>query len=295
MKKYLTLLATVSLSALLLFSTFGDMSLEPCNVILISWDGVQREHFHDMIEKGDLPNVSYLLREGGIADISITDHVTDTKSGHAQMLTGYPPSVSRVYNNRQFKPIPPGFTIFEQLEDYSSGEIVTIMLTGKTHHLGGERGEPFFITRRSLDVFDSNKAHADVVGPKALYYLEKYKNNQILAFFHFSDPDCAGHRYGENSPEYEEAIRTCDEWLGKIMTFLKENDLYGRTILYVTSDHGFDEGKTTHYRAPFVFIVSNKKVASGDQKDIVPTILSDFGINPAEVDPPLPGRDLSYL
>lgn len=143
-----------------------------------------------------------------------------------------------------------------------------------------------------MDVFDSNVAHANVVRPKAVDYIEKYKKEQFFAFFRFSDPDSAGHTYGENSKEYEDAVRTCDERLGVTVEELKENGLYGNTILYVTSDHGFDEGKTRHNNAPCVFICSSKSMKGGGQKDIVPTVLQDFGVNISEIRPKLSGKPL---
>ncbi|MFQ6088205.1 MAG: alkaline phosphatase family protein [Candidatus Methanofastidiosia archaeon] len=113
--------------------------------------------------------------------------------------------------------------IFERLEKHLGKEnIKTIMLTGKTHNLGGEGGEPFYLSKNHIDVFDLNSANADVVGKKALSYLEEYKNERYFAFFHFSDPNHKGHRFGENSKEYEEGIKMCDLWLGKIISKLKK-------------------------------------------------------------------------
>jgi len=282
----------IIIPCMLLLSIANCSSVQSPNVILISWDGVQREHLYNMLEEGKLPNLQSLIWEGGVADITVTDHTTDTKAGHSEMLSGYPPRITGVYNNKRFKPIPKGYTIFERLEKYSGGKIVTVMLTGKTHHLGGEKGEPYFITKRYIDVFDSNAAPATVVGPKALNYIEKYKNRQFFFFFHFSDPDSNGHKYGENSTQYENGIMACDLWLGKIIASLKEKGIYENTIIYVTADHGFDEGKKTHSNAPYVFIASNRKVRGGDQKDIVPTILKDFGISISEMKPRLPGKSL---
>ncbi len=276
---------------LVLLSTSSTSAQSP-NVILISWDGVQRAHLYDLLERGELPNLHSLMERGGIAPITITDHFTDTKSGHAEMLTGYPPRITGVWNNRTFKPIPEGYTLFERLENHFSERIVTVMLTGKTHNLGGERGEPYFKAKRSMDVFDSNAAHADVVGPKAVEYVKKYRGKQFFAFFHFSDSDSAGHTFGENSKEYEDAIKTCDRWLGEIVEELKVDGLYGKTILYVTSDHGVDEGRKTHNNAPYVFICSSRNVKGGDQKDIVPTILQDYGVNISQIRPKLPGKSL---
>jgi len=48
---------------------------------------------------------------------------------------------------------------------------------------------PIFLScEKKHDVFDSNAAHARIVG-KALKYIERYKEKQFFFFFHFSDPD----------------------------------------------------------------------------------------------------------
>jgi dienelactone hydrolase len=285
----------IIIPCMVLLSIANGSSIQLLNVILISWDGVQREHLYNMLEEGKLPNLQSLIWEVGIADITVTDHTTDTKAGHSEMLTGYPPRITSVWNNKKFKPIPKGYTIFERLEKHSGGKIVTVMLTGKTHNLGGERGEPFYIAKKNIDVFDSNAAPASVVGPKAINYIERYYTKQFFFFFHFSDPDSKGHLYGENSTQYENGIIACDLWLGKIIASIKEKGIYENTIIYVTADHGFDEGKKTHSNAPYVFIASNRKVRSGDQKDIVPTILQDFGISISEMRPGLLGKSLRVV
>ena len=282
----------------------------PKNVILISWDGVQQNHLRECLARKELPHLQALINEGIIVQIDVT-HRTDTKAGHAQMLTGYEPETTGVYGNGNFRPIPPGYTIFERLEEHFGAQnIATIMLTGKAGNVGGkgprvvkdkktgkERkvpGEPFFLTKNDLDEFDSNAAPATVVGPKALGYLDKYKDMRFFAFFHFSDPDSKGHRFGENSPEYTQAIITCDEWLGKIVARLKEYDLCEKTVIYVTTDHGFDEGRRRHSMAPYIFLAtSDKRVKRrGNQRDIAPTILSLF-MEVEKIEPPFPGRSLA--
>jgi hypothetical protein len=69
---------------------------EQRNAILISWDGALREHVRANVEKGKLPNLARLAGEGALVDINVTGHMTDTKPGHAQLLTGYDPNLTGV-------------------------------------------------------------------------------------------------------------------------------------------------------------------------------------------------------
>jgi len=316
------------------------------NVILISWDGVQREHLRELLETKKLPNLARLSANGGLVDIDVVGHQTDTKAGHTQMLTGREPETTGVYSNSRFMPIPEGLSIFEYLQgQFGRDRVATVMLTGKSHHIGsmgpveargarnkalsllrepkgGQKreqlkkfisnllsklknrraaktstnGEPWYLIRDNLTVWDGDlQRDASQVGPLALEYLQRFSAQRLFAFFHFSDPDHAGHGHGENSPEYSDAIVTCDAWLGRILAKLETLGIADRTIVFVTSDHGFDEGKTSHKDAPFVFLATNdpKVTYSGLQRDIVPTILMEMGVDPSKMAPPLPGRSLA--
>lgn len=304
-----------------LYSDDGQKRREPSrkeNVILISWDGVQLMHLKECLYRRELPNLAKLAKDGTIVEIYLTNK-TDTKCGHAVMLTGYDPQVTGVFGNRKFKPIPEGYTIFERAENhFGKDRIVTLMLTGKGNNLGSKgpgiekvrkglrrvdgvdglehQGQPYYLTKKSLDVWDGDKARdATEVGPPALKYIEKFKEKRFLFFYHFSDPDHNGHRHGENSKEYTDAIITCDEWLGKIVGKLKECGIYEKTAIYVTSDHGFDEGGYGHSMAPYVFLVTNaqKNLRWGLQMDIAPTILEFLGVDVSGIEPPLWGVSLT--
>ncbi|NJL43274.1 MAG: hypothetical protein HC935_08045 [Pseudanabaena sp. SU_2_4] len=84
------------------------------------------------------------------------------------------------------------------------------------------------------------------VGTQALAAIDNYKDDPFFFFFHFGDIDRNGHIFGENSQEYNDALITADTWLGKIVTRLRELNLYDNTQIYVTADHGFDEGQRSH-------------------------------------------------
>jgi arylsulfatase A-like enzyme len=128
------------LAALILASTTAFKPSTPArqrNAILISWDGALREHVNDCLKRKEMPNLARLIEEGRMVDVEISDHVTDTKAGHAQILTGYAPETTGVYSNTRFRPIPRGLSIFERLDQaFGKTGIATIMLTGKAMGLG---------------------------------------------------------------------------------------------------------------------------------------------------------------
>ncbi|NIN93629.1 MAG: hypothetical protein GTO49_01270, partial [Anaerolineae bacterium] len=106
-------------------------------------------------------------------------------------------------------------------------------------------------------------------------------NDHFFAFFLFRDPDNLGHLEGEDSVYYSNGILDGDRWLGSIVGKLHELGIYERTLIYVTTDHGFDEGQNRHGNAPYGIFTSNDPliVRSGDRKDIAPTILERYGIS----------------
>jgi predicted AlkP superfamily pyrophosphatase or phosphodiesterase len=302
------ILAELSLAGL---GAAGD-SLEVRNAVLISWDGAERAEVQRLLTRGELPNLRRLMEEGGMVPVQVTGHTTDTKAGHTQMLSGYPPQVTGVYSNGRYKAIPKGFSVFERFQQACGENVATLMVTGKRDNLGGrgpghplsrareqkgrvsKTGEPFYLTKQALTLFDSNQAGCEVVGPKSLAALELARGKRFLAFFHFSDPDHAGHRHGEGSEEYRRAIRNCDEWLGKIREMLSAMGVAEKTGIFVTADHGFDILQKTHKNAPDVFLVSNLGLMgkSGRQLDIVPTVLEALGVGWEQFRPKLTGESL---
>jgi hypothetical protein len=228
------------------------------NVILIGWDGVQRNHLFELLNRGLLPNLQSFISGGTIVNVTVSDHRTDTKSGWTQILTGYRWWKTGVYNNVYwFHSVPLGFTIPERVESYfGKDKVATAHITGKLGHMEVQNGsgtaatglythEAIFSNVPSrVDVCDVGARNAGVVGPLMLRFLGNYSKSHFFAFFHFSDPDSAGHNTtlgGENSVLYENAIVRCDNWTGQILNRLNALNIAQNTLVYITADHGFDE------------------------------------------------------
>jgi hypothetical protein len=296
------------------------------NVILLGWDGVQRDDLFNLLNSGQMPNLSALIQKGTIVNVTVSDHPTDTKAGWTQILTGYKWWRTGVFDNVfWFNSIPAGYTIPERLEKiYGKDNIVTAFIKAKVNHMEtidgtntAQIGTPWSIYTNEaiyshlpseLDVISSgtpdngpydanNDRYADVVGPVTIQFLQNNSDNHFFAFFHFGDPDHKGHLYGENSVEYLNAIKTCDYWLGQIMTTLEAHDIAKNTLIYLTTDHGFDKGLETHYYAPNTFLATNDKnvTRNGDEVDIAPTIYYGLGLWNQSFNPSLDGFPLQTI
>jgi arylsulfatase A-like enzyme len=134
----------------------------------------------------------------------------------------------------------------------------------------------------------------EAVGTKAIELLSQYQSKPFFFFVHFAEVDHQGHRFGENSKEYNDALISNDLWTGKIIAKLKELGLYDNTMVYVTADHGFNEGAKNHKSAPHVTLGTNDKgvCRNGDRADITPTILERFGLDLKTFSPALAGHSL---
>jgi hypothetical protein len=290
--------------------TVNGQSIENKNVVLIGWDGVQRNHLYELLNRSALPNLASFVDQGTMVNITVSDHGTDTKAGWTQILTGYRWWRNGVFNNVYwFHGIPAGFTSLERAENYfGSNNIVTGFIVGKLAHMEIRDGTGDAVNGRythealyrnlipTLDVVTNGDRNDSIIGPAMLQFVTNRAGNHFFAFFHFSDPDSAGHnpQGGENSALYENAIIRCDFWLGQLVERLKTLGIDQKTLIYLTADHGFDEGGFQHLYAPYIFLASNDKrvTRNGDQIDVAPTVYYGLGMWGNNFSPALDGYPL---
>ncbi|MFZ5784955.1 MAG: alkaline phosphatase family protein [Acidobacteriota bacterium] len=260
------------------------------HVLIVGWDGVQRDHLHECLarrlpgcEQG-LPNLE-ALSGGRVFDLVVTSAYTETKPGWVEILTGLDARPLGIESNRSYRPVPEGFSLFERLERHlGEGAVTSLFIAGKGENLGGRCDvypqEPWCITAGRVDFFRNNLGGNDAVGAVALARLEASRGAEhLVAFVHFEDPDHTGHQSGENSAAYTSRLLDDDRWLGLLVDKLHEVRLLARTLVYVVTDHGFDEGRKSHLNAPFGFVAGNDPgiLRAADRKDITPTVLKRFG------------------
>ena len=154
---------------------------------------------------------------------------------------------------------------------------------------------PYYNMHSALEVWEFGLMDDEKVGTKALHYLDRYKDKPFFFFVHFAEVDHSGHKHGENSKEYNNALISNDTWTGKIIAKLKELGLYDDTLVIVTADHGFDEGDDSHRYAPYVFLAANTKKINrnGLRGDVTPTIYDLLGVDTTTFKPKLDGSALT--
>jgi hypothetical protein len=265
----------------------------PVNVILFGWDGAQRAHLKECLARGELPTLRAMADKGRLVAIDVV-RTTDTKSGWSQILTGYQPETTGVFSNSRFQPIPEGYTIFERLEARYGSRFVTVAVVAKKDHVGYDTGLPYANAVTHMDHFDNGLLKNELVAERAMQYLEQYRSRPFFFFVHFAQPDTSGHASGENSQEFTDGIVSDDHWTGRVLAKLEALGLAGKTAVYITADHGFDEGRRSHGDAPYVFLATTDRgvMRRGLREDVTPTIYDRLGLDLGALSPSLDGRSL---
>ncbi len=275
------------------------------NIIVVGWDGTQRDHFFECYNRelpecaAGLPNIAGLSNDT-IYRSTTTNASTSTKPGWAQLFSGYDAEVTGIWDLAIYQPIPEGYSVFEKIETHFGPEnVVTMFISAKGDHTGDvcvgevtydrqgnliieELGQPWCYASDHIDYFELNRLRNGDIGNRALELLEAHQHDLFFALFLFRDPDVTGHLSGENSVEYSRRLLELDGWLGQIRAKVQALGISDKTLIYVVTDHGFDEGKTNHLNAPYGFFASNDPLVmrSGDRKDPAATWLDRYGIDP---------------
>ena len=285
------------------------------NTILVSCDGFDRAVMKELLDADALPTFRKLARMFSdtdfVVNVTLTGHQTETKPGHAVMITGLIPEHSLVQSNSRFQPVPKGLTIHERIKAHNP-QIKTVFVSSKRENVGamtaeelGNRekdgikilGGPYLNAKENIDIFsatDKNPADAKKV---FLESLEQVKNDRFFAFLHFRSPDSEGHAFGRESKEYRDSLKKIDTHLAEIFDYLKANNIDGNTRIIITADHGFNPDAKHHHFAPWITMLTNDPTLLTKNTptlfDIPTTIMAKFGVDLNTLDPKPFGKEIT--
>jgi hypothetical protein len=290
-------------------------SMTDKRVILIIWDGTQRNHLLELFSNNQLPNLKSMVDGGGLlrTDLVINTETClpgsgdgyDLETGPAcpAMLTGYGYPVTQNQDNRYPNPIPQGLTFFERVKQ-AYPDIKTGLVSNRSEEFWPL--PPLQNAQPTMDYWYAAKSlRGDLqVVNHTIDFLNLYSSYPFFLVVHFVTPDNAGHVYGENSSEYTNSIIGDDTQLGLILAQVSNLGIAGDTTVLVTTDHGFGEDTNQHeactddnrniWVAANTANVINNFAVPAYETGVTPTLFDLFGMDKNAVDPAFPSQSL-YL
>jgi arylsulfatase A-like enzyme/Tfp pilus assembly protein PilF len=240
----------------------------PHHVILITIDTVRADHTGPYGAKGvATPTLDALAHDGIVFDRAISQ-VPLTWPSHAVILTGTYPFQNGVQDFTG-QPLDPRFTsvaqVFKQ-QGYATGAVVSAFVLDRSWGLA--RGFDFYddafssqsFLNRDLGLVD-RKAGESV--SRAINWLEKNTRRPVFFWLHLYDPHSPydppePYRTQYQDHPYEGEIAYADHELGRLIAWLKRNQLYDRSLIVTLSDHGESLGE--HGENEHGFFIYNSTV-----------------------------------
>jgi len=226
------------------------------NVILISIDGFSRERFHEY--RYNMTTITNLIDQDWVL-FNVTNYadITQTRNGHATMLSGYLGADTGLFGNHfVYSSLPVGKTILEKAETkFGSDNVTTGFIAGKYKMIYPAFNETALLL---LDYVNIQEQPPEDTGDLCISFLEKYGNSHFVSFVHFRDPDKTGHSYGDRSAEWQSSLINVDEQLDRIIKKMYDMGIQNRTNVYITTDHGFPSVRGAgHRHEPYIWLLTN--------------------------------------
>src|SRR4030042_5088967 len=244
-------IVVVSLLLVLLFAS----SLFAESLVVIGWDGAGSNNVIPLLEQGKLPGLRSILDTGGVFVDIETISKTVTVPTHVVLFTGLTSDQTGVSTNRDTRTRVP------------IGDIITKKIRDRGDKVGWYVSKDFLWSNSPLKAITTNidggglyNAHTSSgctdgyitnLSSGAIQFIIDNRGTDFLLFIH-TNPDCYGHRDGENSERYLHEFIRSDELLQNVLSVIDAN-----TKVAVLNDHGFDEGMQEHNSAPDLWMVTN--------------------------------------
>jgi len=281
-----------------------DQDRPGTSVILISVDTLRADRLscfgYRALRTGNID----ALTAGGTLFSQTSSPVPLTLPSHVSMLTSTLPFYNGVRDHGQ--PLSNKVsTLAEVLKShgYRTAAFVGGFVLDK--RFGLDRGfdfydSPFNLRRQRRPDPGDVKRSGDEVVRSACQWLEKNSAYPFFLFLHVYDLhlpyEIPGRATRADAGGYDEALAYEDQVVGRFLTFIRQQDLYRKTLVVFTSDHGeslWEHGESTHgyfiyqstLRVPLIIHWPAGAKASPERidrpaslVDIAPTILQYLGI-----------------
>ena len=236
--------------------------LVPCDpargveyVINISVDGLGATYLKSLVNTNQLPNFRRLQVEGAWTNNARNDTAdTTTVANHTSMMTGRGVAGPTGHNYTDDGTPAAGVTIHSNKGSYVASVFDLVHDNGISTSLYANKSK-FVLYQRS---YDAANGAPDLTGPdngqnKIDTYFYKTDSLSLVteylaamtaaptrySFLHLRDPDTVGHASGWGTTDYNNAVKTIDGYVGRILNLVESSPtLRGKTTLILTADHG---------------------------------------------------------
>jgi predicted AlkP superfamily pyrophosphatase or phosphodiesterase len=230
---------------LLLWVGYGTALASPTPLlILISIDGYRA----DYLDKGHSPALAALAAEGVHAKGLRPVYPSLTYPNHYTLVTGLYPDEHGMVNNSMHDPALGSFTSSSRTANTDGrwwNQAEPIWVTAEKQ---GRRTASFFFPGTQAEIRGVRPTYWQLFDPtvspdkriqQALAWLDLPANQQpSFVSLYFEQTDVAGHNYGPDSPQVDEALAAIDTALGQLIAGLKQRNRLETTNLVIVSDHG---------------------------------------------------------
>jgi len=235
------------------------------NVLVVTIDTLRADHVGCYgYKQVKTPNIDSLCADGVVFRNAYTP-VPITLPSHSVIFTGTYPMLNGMHDfsgNRLGASQPTLASVLKE-SGYATGAVVAAAVLDS--RFGLNRGfdyyyDHFDFNRLSEANLDAMERPANEVADEALKWLGEHYQKPFFLWVHFYDPH---HPYRPPAP-YSETYRThpydgeiafADSQLGRVLAFLKNKGLYGRTLVVLLADHG--EGLGEHGEKTHGFFIYN--------------------------------------
>ena len=287
------------------------------NVVVVTLDTTRADRLGCYGFKGiETPNLDALARDGVVFQ-NETATVPLTLPSHTSIFTGLVPPHHGVRDNGGFVLAGDKTTLAERFKaaGYATGAFVAAwVLEGRWGLNQGfdHYGDQFELSKYKVLSLGTVQKPGDEVMDEAIAWLEGVKAKKFFAWVHLYDPHTP---YEPPEPfksrypgqPYLGEIAYTDKVVGRLVDWLREKEVLGRTLVVITGDHGEslgEHGEAAHAyfiydsttRVPLIvrtpWGLRGRVRAQTSAVDIFPTVLDLVGLPP---EPGIDGRSAARL
>jgi len=292
--------------------------IDDLGVVLISVDTLRHDLGYTGYERPISPNIDALAERSAVFENAYALASYTGKSLGPMLIGRYPSETHRGWWH---------FNRFDERETFvqerlQRAGVRTVGIQGHWYFT------PEYGLGRGFDVLDTSATprkrviegdrtvNSDALTDAAIQHLSEPKNTEgpFFLWVHYLDPHAeymrhAGLDFGRKGCDlYDSEVAFTDRHIGRLLDFISSANFGSRTAIVFTSDHGESFGENGFWRHGFevwetlvrvplvIYVPGAKPVRISERRssiDLVPTLLSLYGMEPPQGEERLSGVDLS--